>query len=74
MKNIFSFIVPYITALEKVFNLHCIFKNSQHSTENDLLLKIINPVNPQDTKDICLFIKESFTKRETFKGNSLSSS
>ena len=51
-----------------------IFKNSQNSTEDDLLLQIINPINPQDTKDICLFIKESFTKRETFKGNSLSSS
>ena len=40
-----------------------IFKNSQNSTENDLLLQIINPINPQDTKDICSFIKESFTKR-----------
>jgi hypothetical protein len=49
------------------------WKNSQNSTvtEDDLLLQIINPINPQDTKDICLFIKESFTKRETFKGNSL---
>jgi hypothetical protein len=42
--------------------------NSQNSTEDDLLLQIINPINPQDTKDICLFIKKSFTKRETFKG------
>ena len=71
---------------EKHFLLYCplynciresfqsIFKNSQNSTVDDLLLQIINPINPQDTKDICLFIKESFTKRETFKGNSLSSS
>ena len=51
-----------------------IFKNSQNSTEDDLLLQIKNPINSQDTKDICLFIKESFTKRETFKGNNLSSS
>ena len=50
------------------------FKNSPNSTEDDLLLQMINPSNAQDTKDICLFIKESFTKRETFKGNSLSSS
>jgi hypothetical protein len=28
----------------------------------------------QDTKNIRLFIKESFTKKETFKGDSLSSS
>jgi hypothetical protein len=68
---------------EKHFLLYCplynciresfqsIFKNSQNSTEDDLLLQIINPINPQD---ICLFIKESFTKRETFKGSSLSSS
>ena len=58
---------------EKYFLLYCplynciresfqsIFKNSQNSTEDDLLLQIINPINPQDTKDICLFIKESFT-------------
>jgi hypothetical protein len=71
---------------EKHFLLYCplynciresfqfIFKNSQNSTEDDLLLQIINPINPQDTKGICLFIKESFTKRETFKGNSLSAS
>jgi sorbitol-specific phosphotransferase system component IIA len=71
MKNIFSFIVPYITALEKVFNL---FSKIHKILEDDLLLQIVNPINPQDTKDICLFIKESFTKRETFKGNSLSSS
>jgi hypothetical protein len=51
-----------------------IFKNSQNSTEDDLLLQIKNPINSQDTKDICLSIKESFTKRETFKGNNLSSS
>jgi hypothetical protein len=71
-ENIFSFIDPYITALEKVFNLFS--KIHKNSTEDDLLLQIINPINPQDTKDICLFIKESFTKRETFKGSSLSSS
>jgi hypothetical protein len=27
-----------------------IFKNSQNSTEDDLILQIINPINPQDTK------------------------
>jgi len=74
MKNMFSFIVPYITALEKVFNLFSKIKQNSTVTEDDLLLQMISPINPQDTKDICLFIKESFTKRETFKGNSLSSS
>jgi hypothetical protein len=44
-----------------------IFKNSQNSTEDDLLLQIINHINPQDIKDICLFIKESFTKKETWQ-------
>jgi sorbitol-specific phosphotransferase system component IIA len=65
--------VPYIGNYIRE-SFQSIFKNSQNSTEDDLLLQIINPINPQDTKDICLFIKESFTKRETFKGNSLSSS
>jgi hypothetical protein len=41
--------------------------------EDDLLLQMMNPINPQNIKDICLF-KESSTKRETFKGKSLSSS
>ena len=67
-ENIFSFIVPYITALIRE-SFQSIFKNSQNSTEDDLLLQLINPFNPQDSKDICLFIKESFTKRQTLKGN-----
>jgi hypothetical protein len=78
MKNIFSFIVPYIQCNCIRESFQSIFKNSQNSTEDDLLLQIINHINPQDTKNICLFIKKSFTKRETFKGtctcNSLSSS
>jgi hypothetical protein len=49
---------------EKHFLLYCplynciresfqsILKNSQNSTEDNLLLQIINPINPQDTKDI----------------------
>ena len=49
-------------------SLQSIFKYSQNYAEDDLLLQILNPINPQDTKYICLFIKESFTKRETFKG------
>jgi hypothetical protein len=57
--------------LKIIINFQSIFKNSQNSTEDDLLLQMIIPINPQNIKDICLF-KESFTKRETFKGNSLS--
>jgi hypothetical protein len=43
-ENIFSFIVPYITALIRE-SFQSIFKNSQNSTEDDLLLQIINPIN-----------------------------
>jgi hypothetical protein len=52
---------------EKHFLLYCplynciresfqfIFKNSQNSTEDDLLLQIIHPINPQDTKDMFIY-------------------
>jgi hypothetical protein len=50
-------------------SVQSIFKNSQNSTvtEDDLLLQIINPINPQDTKDICLFIKESFIQKRNIR-------
>jgi hypothetical protein len=65
-ENYFLLYCPLYNCIRESFQ--SILKNSQNSTEDDLLLQIINPINPQDTKDICLFIiKESFTKRETFK-------
>ena len=53
MKKKILLYCPLYNCIRESFQF--IFKNSQNSTEDDLLLQIINPINPQDTKDI-LFI------------------